>query len=161
MWINPVDNFPNHPQGVYEHRWATPAIAVGALVAGGIALAIGAVLASSDAAGTFLVGLAAVGTWVMAALAAAQRPRLAITPDGSLVMKRLTGTRTYSRADIVQIKVVRYPRLGRRVPMLELDVRSPDEDDDRLIIFGRWDLGADPRDVFEVLDTYGLVPPNN
>ena len=45
--------------------------------------------------------------------------------------------------------------------MLELDVRPPDEDDDRLIIFGRWDLGADPRDVFEVLDTYGLVPPNN
>lgn len=158
MWINPVDNFSNDPQGVYRQRWATPIVAIGALVAGGIALGIGAALSSTDAAGTFLVGLAAVGMWIIAALAAVQRPRVAITHDGSLVMKRLTGTRTYSRADIVRIKIVRYPRLGRRVPMLELDVRPPGEDDDRLIIFGRWDLGTDPQDVFDAFEIHGLVP---
>ena len=160
MWINPVDNFSNNPQGVYEERWATPVAAIAALVVGGIALGIGAALSSTDAAGTFLVGLAAVGMWVIAALAAVQRPRLAITRDGSLAMKRLSGMQTYSRADIVRVKIVRYPRLGRRVPMLELDIRPPGQDDDRLIIFGRWDLGTDPRDVFDALDTNGLVPPS-
>ncbi|MFI8566176.1 PH domain-containing protein [Rhodococcus sp. NPDC078407] len=161
MWINPVDNFSSNPQGVYEARWATPVAAIAALVVGGIALALGAVLSSTDAAGTFLVGLAAVGMWVIAALAAAQRPRLAITRDGSLTMKRLGGIRTYTRADIVRVKIVRYPRLGRRVPMLELDIHPPGEDDDRLIIFGRWDLGTDPRDVFDALDLHGLVPHNS
>lgn len=158
MWINPVDNSENDPQGVYEQRWATPLIAVAALVAGGIALGIGAALSSTDAAGTFLVGLAAVGMWIIAALAAAQRPRLAITHDGTLVMKRLGGLRIYTRNDIVRVKIVKYPRLGRRVPMLELDIRPPGEDDDRLIIFGRWDLGTDPRDVYDALETHGLVP---
>ncbi|OZD07066.1 hypothetical protein CH275_07725 [Rhodococcus sp. 06-235-1A] len=161
MWINPVDNFSNDPQGVYEQQWATPVVAIVALVAGGTTLATGAALTSTDAAGTFLVGLAAVGMWVIAALAAAQRPRLAITADGSLVMKRLSGIRTYSRTDIVRVQIVRYPRLGRRVPMLELDIHPPGEDDDRLIIFGRWDLGTDPRDVFDALDIHGLVPRNS
>nr|WP_232433574.1 PH domain-containing protein [Rhodococcus sp. AW25M09] len=156
-----MDNFSNHPQGVYRQQWATPIVAIGALVAGGIALGIGAALSSTDAAGTFLVGLAAVGMWVIAVLAAVQRPRLAITHDGSLVIKRLTGVRTYNRTDIVRIKIVRYPRLGRRVPMLELDIHPPGEDDDRLIIFGRWDLGTDPQDVFETLDIHGLVPRNS
>ena len=160
MWITPVDNFSNNPQDVYEQQWATPLVAIGALVAGGFALGIGAALSSTDAAGTFLVGLAAVGMWVIAALAAVQRPRLAITRDGSLAMKRLSGMQTYSRADIVRVKIVRYPRLGRRVPMLELDIRPPGQDDDRLIIFGRWDLGTDPRDVFDALDTRGLIPPS-
>ncbi|WP_045197782.1 PH domain-containing protein [Rhodococcus sp. B7740] len=161
MWINPVDNSTNDPQGVYEQQWATPLVAVAALVVGGIALGIGAALSSTDAAGTFLVGLAAVGMWIIAALAAAQRPRLAITHDGSLVMKRLGGRHTYTRNDIVRIKIVKYPRLGRRVPMLELDVRPPGEDDDRLIIFGRWDLGTDPRDVYDALEIHGLVPRNS
>ncbi|WP_415971800.1 PH domain-containing protein [Rhodococcus sp. 077-4] len=160
MWITPVDNFSNNPQGVYEQHWATPVVAIGALVAGGFALGIGAALSSTDAAGTFLVGLAAVGMWTIAALAAVQRPRLAITRDGSMVIKRLSGIRTYSRADIVRAHIVRYPRFGRRVPMLELDIRPPGEDDDRLIIFGRWDLGTDPQDVFDALDIHGLVPPN-
>ncbi|WP_206491339.1 PH domain-containing protein [Rhodococcus sp. KRD162] len=158
MWIDPVDNFSNNPQGVYRQQWATPVVAIGALVVGGIALGIGAAFTSSDAAGAFLVGLAAVGMWIIAALAAVQRPRLAITHDGSLVMKRFTGIRTYARTDIVRAKIVRYPRLGRRVPMLELDLRPPGEDDDRLIIFGRWDLGTNPQDVFDALEAHGLVP---
>lgn len=159
MWITPVDNSRDHPQGVYEQQWATPLPAVAALIAGGFALGIGAVVASIDAPGTFLVGLAALGTWVVAGLAAAQRPRLAIGRDGALVMKRLSGVRTYSRADVVRTKIVRYPRLGRRVPMLEIDLRPPGQDDDRLVIFGRWDLGAHPQDVFDALATYGFVPP--
>ena len=71
MRINTVDNSPNNPQGVHEQQWATPLIAVAALVAGGIALGTGAVLSSTDAARTFRVGLAAVGMWIIAALAAA------------------------------------------------------------------------------------------
>lgn len=91
MWINPVDNSTNDPQGVYEQQWATPLVAVAALVVGGIALGIGAALSSTDAAGTFLVGLAAVGMWIIAALAAAQRPPTGHHP------RRITGDETPRR----------------------------------------------------------------
>lgn len=158
MWIKPVDNFSGSPQGEYRAHWATPLAAVAALVAGGIALGIGATFVTLDAAGRLLVGLAAIGLLVFAALAALQRPRLAIAADGALVAKRLTGMQRYTPGEIERAKIVRYPRFGRRVPMLELDVRPPGSDDDRLMIFGRWDLGTDPQDVYDALEFHGLIP---
>lgn len=157
MWINPVDNFSDDPQAVHNDAWSTPRAAVLALAVGGLALVTAAALTDTDPAGRLLISLGALGLWIIAGLAAYQRPRLWINAD-ALSMKRLTGIRTYRRDEIVRIKVVRYPRLGRRVPMLEIDVKRADEDEDRLTIFGRWDLGTDPQDVYDALNRHGLVP---
>jgi hypothetical protein len=157
MWIKPVDNFSDDPQAVDKVSWATPIAAVAALTLGGFALVTAALLTNSDPAGKFLVFVAAIGLWIIAGLAAYQRPRLWIDA-GALSMKRLTGVRTYRRDEIVRIKLVRYPRLGRRVPMLEMDVKRAGDEEDRLIIFGRWDLGTSPQDVYDALERHGLVP---
>lgn len=135
--------------------WATPKLAVVALTAGSAVLAGAAVVTEADAAGRLLIGLAATAALVLAVLAAVQRPRLAVEGD-ELTVKTVRGVRGYHRTDVYSVRVVPYPRLGRRVPMLEMDVAAPG-DDDRLLIFGRWDLGADPRAVFDVLDELGWV----
>ncbi|MDJ0393543.1 PH domain-containing protein [Rhodococcus sp. G-MC3] len=158
MWIKPVDNFSDGPQPVDKEAWATPIAAVVALTVGGFVLVVAAALTNTDPAGRLLISLGAIGLWIIAGLAAYQRPRLWIDA-GALSMKRLTGVRTYRRDEIVRIKLVRYPRLGRRVPMLEIDVVRAGDTEDRLIIFGRWDLGTDPQDVYDTLERHGLVPP--
>ncbi len=58
---------------------------------------------------------------------------------------------------VMRVRIVAYPRLGRRVPMLEIDVRDP-RGDEQLLIFGRWDLGTDPRTVYDALAVRGLAP---
>ncbi|OAK51856.1 PH domain-containing protein [Rhodococcoides kyotonense] len=159
MWITTVDKSSNHPQDVHNLSWATPMAAVIALAVGGFVLVIVAFVTDVDPAGRFLVSAAALGLWIIAGLAAFQRPRLWID-GGSLSMKRLSGVHTYRADEVSRIKLVRYPRLGRRVPMLELDLRRAGEDDYRLVILGRWDLGADPRDVYDALEQHGFVPPH-
>ncbi|WP_072805791.1 PH domain-containing protein [Rhodococcoides yunnanense] len=158
MWITPVDNSADYPQDVHKTSWATPTVAVVALTIGGLVLVVASFFTGTDPAGRFLVSLAAIGLWIIAGLAAWQRPRLWIDGE-SLSMKRLSGVKTYRRDEITRVKLVRYPRLGRRVPMLELDLQRSGEDDDRLVILGRWDLGTDPRDVYDALERHGLVPP--
>lgn len=139
--------------------WATPMAAVVALAVGGFALVVAALLTDNDPAGRALIAIGALGLWTIAALAAYQRPRLWIDRDGTqLSVKRLSGVHTYTRAEISRVTLVPYPRLGRRVPMLELDVRHAGESEDRLIIFGRWDLGTNPQNVFDALEQRGLVP---
>ncbi|MFD4294807.1 PH domain-containing protein [Rhodococcus sp. NPDC058505] len=141
--------------------WSTPAAALAATGVGGVAMAIAALAVPADPAGRVLIGLAALGLLTITALGARQRPRLAIQDgDRGLTMQRLLGRLDVDRTEVSRIRVVRYPRLGRRVPMLEIDIRPPGVDDDRLLIFGRWDLGTDPATVFEELDARGLVPPD-
>ncbi|WP_137722866.1 PH domain-containing protein [Prescottella subtropica] len=140
--------------------WSTPLGAVVALTVGGVALIVAALLLGIDAAGLFLVTLAAVAMLVLAGLGARQRPRLAVVDvDGipALAATRLRGRRVYRRDDLTRVRIVAYPRMGRRVPMLEIDAVDPDGTE-RLLIFGRWDLGADPTIVFDALAVRGLTP---
>lgn len=120
-----------------------------------------AIALPADPAGRFLIGLAALGLLVVTALGLRQRPRLAVQ-DGNrgVTVQRLRGRLDVDRSELSRVRIVRYPRFGRRVPMLEIDVRPPGTDDDTLLIFGRWDLGADPTTVFESLNARGLVPPD-
>ncbi|WP_354560367.1 MULTISPECIES: PH domain-containing protein [unclassified Rhodococcus (in: high G+C Gram-positive bacteria)] len=157
MWIKPVDNFSESPQPVDRLSWATPLSAVIAMILGGFALFGAALLTGTDATGRLLISIAAIGLWTIAGLAALQRPRLAIV-DGTLSMKRLSGVQAYAPSEIVRIKLARYPRLGRRVPMIEIDVQRAGDTEDRLIIFGRWDLGTSPETVFDELVRHGFVP---
>lgn len=133
--------------------WSTPLAGVIACGAGGIALAVAAVV-SDDSAGRLLIGLAALGLLFLAALGLRQRPRLAIEPGNPphFVVRGLTGAQRYTAEQIIRARVVRYRRLGRSMPMLELDVDH--EGDEKLIIFGRWDLGAHPEDVLDTLRAY-------
>lgn len=141
-------------------QWSTPMPALVATAVGGIAMAAAALLLDADPAGRALIGVAALGLLLVTALGIRQRPRLAVGDDNAgLVVQRLTGRLDLPRSDLRRVRIVRYPRLGRRVPMLEIDVRRPGSDDDTLLVFGRWDLGADPTTVFEALNTRGLVPP--
>jgi hypothetical protein len=137
--------------------WSTPPSALVAAVVGGLALGLAAVL-SADGPSRLLIGLAAVLLLGMAGLGLRQRPRLSIVPGTAprLVVRGLSGAVEYRPEQIARARVVRFQRLGRPVPNLEIDV---DRDGvDRLLIFGRWDLGTHPDEVFDALEAYGLVP---
>lgn len=120
---------------------------------GGMALGICAVAVPTDPAGRMLIGIAAIGLVVMAWLGMTQRPRLAVLDGDKLSVKQIRRTAVYDRAAVVRARIVKYPRLGRRVPMLEIDVALPDESE-LLLVFGRWDLGTHPEDVLAALARY-------
>ncbi|WP_433757896.1 PH domain-containing protein [Nocardia sp. CA-135398] len=127
-----------------------------AVTVGGVVLAGAAVLAK-DGPSRLLIGLAAVGLLALAGLGFRQRPRLSIIadPQPRLVVRTLTGPTEYTRDQIMRARVVGYRRLGRKNPMLEIDVEQ--HGDERLLIFGRWDLGTSPDEVFESLVAHGLA----
>jgi len=141
-------------------EWATPIGPLVVIAVGGVCLAVAAVAVGNEPAGRLLIGIAAAGLLGIAVLGFAQRPRLAIVVGAqpTLAIRRLRGTTVYRRAALERVRVVRYPRLGRRVPMLEIDART-DNGGTRLTIFSRWDLGTNPESVFETLADHGLVPP--
>lgn len=133
--------------------WSTPPAALAVCALGGIVLAVAAFL-SDDPPGRLLIGLAAVALLVMAGVGLRQRPRLAVepgTPD-PVVVRGVAGPKRYTPEQVLRARVVSYRRLGRRMPMLELDVNDGGEE--RLLIFGRWDLGAAPDEVLETLRTH-------
>ncbi|WP_328602146.1 PH domain-containing protein [Nocardia terrae] len=130
--------------------WSTPPAALAVCGIGGVVLAVAAFL-SNDGPGRLLIGLAALGLLFMTVVGLRQRPRLAVEPGDpvQLVVRGLAGAQRYTPQQILRVRVVNYRRLGRRMPMLELDVDH--QGDEKLLIFGRWDLGAHPEDVLEVL----------
>ncbi|QIS16982.1 PH domain-containing protein [Nocardia terpenica] len=137
--------------------WSTPPGALAAAAVGGVALAGAAVLAT-DAPSRLLVGLAALALLGLAGLGLRQRPRLTIVPGARprLVVRGLLGPAEYAPEQILRARVVGFRRLGRRVPNLELDVDH--DGHERLLIFGRWDLGTHPEDVLDALIAHGLAP---
>ncbi|CAL9661380.1 hypothetical protein SUDANB95_06996 [Actinosynnema sp. ALI-1.44] len=90
--------------------------------------------------GTALVlALAAYGTFV--------RPRLT-ADDTGLTVRTLTGPRHLPWHE-VHVKLVHTRRLGREVATLELDWHRGE--DEQLYVLTPTDLGADPREVADVL----------
>ncbi|MEV6770896.1 PH domain-containing protein [Nocardia sp. NPDC051030] len=130
--------------------WSTPPAALAACAVGGLVLLAGAIL-TNDGPGKLLIGIGAVGLLFLTGMGLRQRPRLAVEPGdpARLVVRGLTGARYYTAPQVFRVRVVNYQRLGRRTPMLELDVDHDGEE--KLLIFGRWDLGTHPEDVLEVL----------
>ncbi|MGX1804795.1 PH domain-containing protein [Nocardia sp. NPDC055321] len=133
--------------------WATPLPAVIACGIGGLGLLVASALAT-DAAGRLLIGVAALGLIFLSVLGFRQRPRLAVEPGdpAAIVVRGLTGAQRYSPDSIVRARVVAYRRLGRRMPMLEMDVEQ--DGDEKLLLFGRWDLGTHPEDVLDAVRPY-------
>lgn len=141
------------PEGTEPRlAWTTPMPALIAAAGGGVVLAVAAVL-TTEVPGKFLLGVAALVLVGLAALGLRQRPRLAVVPGDNpmLVLRTLTGVTEYTRDQILRARVVGYRRLGRKSPMLEIDVDHLGTE--RLLIFGRWDLGTSPEDVYDTLRT--------
>ncbi|WP_067826087.1 PH domain-containing protein [Nocardia inohanensis] len=130
--------------------WSTPPAALIACAVGGVILA-GAAVITDDGAGKVLIGLAALGLLVSAGMGFRQRPRLSIEPGTPqpLVIGGVSGPQRYSAQQVLRARVVYYRRLGRKTPMLELDLNH--DGDEKLIVFGRWDLGERPEEVLDTL----------
>ncbi|MFC9475147.1 PH domain-containing protein [Nocardia sp. NPDC055002] len=136
--------------------WSTPVAGLLAISGGGILLAVLAILAQ-DGPSRLLIGIAAAAVLAMSALGIRQRPRLTMVPGPAprLVVGTLTGPKDYPLDRIDRIRMVSYRRIGRKSSMLEVDVRH--EDTERLLIFGRWDLGTNPHDVYDALVVNGFA----
>ncbi|MDN5919734.1 MAG: PH domain-containing protein [Pseudonocardia sp.] len=135
--------------------WSTPA----GLVAMAWVLAIAAaawlvllLLTGADRPGQLITALAAAGLGTAAVSGTKARPRLAADPDG-LVVRRLSWTLDVGWGQVNNVRVLRQRRFGRESTLLELELRQPDGAE-RLVILGRLELGEDPDEVAEVLETY-------
>lgn len=125
----------------------SPSVALVALAWVG-AVAAGAwcvlVAGTGDRAGLLLAAVAAAGLGLGALYGTRARPRLRVDAAG-LAVGGLAGTRRYPWTQVGRVRTVGVRRLGRTSTLLEIDVRAADAE--RLLLFGRLDLDADPDDV--------------
>ena len=135
-------------------QWATPRLVGAALFGAGVVLLVAAALSGSDPPGLVIMGIAGLLLAAMGLGSLLVRPRLAAWPD-RLEIRGVTGRHHYARAQITRIRIVSYPRFGRRVPNLEIDV--DDGGSERLVILGRWELGEAPIDVADTLRALGYT----
>jgi hypothetical protein len=73
------------------------------------------------------------------------RPRLRADADG-LTVGGLLRTRHHPWPLVQNVRVLRVRRFGRESSLLEVDTLTA-SGDERLLVFGRLDLAADPEDV--------------
>lgn len=131
--------------------WSPPAGLVGVAWAGAAAAAVWCtrLTGTADVPGLLLAAVATLGLAAAAVFGTRARPRLRADGDG-LTIRSLAGRRhvPWSQIRDVQARAVR--RWGRDSTMLEVDVAGPDGTE-RLLVFGRLDLGEDPVDVAEAV----------
>ncbi|WP_028927324.1 PH domain-containing protein [Pseudonocardia acaciae] len=130
-----------------NYAWSAP---VAVLVVGWLAAASAlawCALGSGDAPGRVLAGTAVLVLGGGALVGSMARPRLAASRSGVRVRGPLRGAQ-YGWSEVSRLRLVHTRRFGRDVPSLELEVH-----DQRLYVFGWLDLGADPRDVADILST--------
>ncbi len=129
-------------------RWSPSGALVGlAWLGAGAAAAWCAVLivGHADPAGQLIAGVAAVGLVVAALFGTVARPRLAADATG-ITVRGLAGSRRARWCRVTGIRVLRIRRLGRETSLLEIEMLDEDGAE-RLLVFGRLDLGTDPVDV--------------
>jgi hypothetical protein len=63
----------------------------------------------------------------------------------------MVGTRHVPWPFVERVHVVRHRRFGRDVALLEIDATSA-TGAEQLMVFGRFDLGADPLDVYPLVE---------
>lgn len=137
--------------GHTETEWSPPAGGIAGCALVGAVLALSAVTVATDTPGRVLAGIAGVGLLVFAGLSWRARPKLALTFDG-LAVRGWWRTRVLTPDSLNRLRVTEYQRIGRKHRLLEIETL-----DDELLILSRWDLGTDPRDVFEVLSAAGYT----
>jgi Bacterial PH domain len=100
---------------------------------------------SADPAGMLLAAVTAIGLGVAAVFGSRARPRLRADIDG-VTVGGLLRSRHHPWPFVDDIRVLQVRRFGRATSLLELDTISA-IGDERLLVFGRLDLAADPEDV--------------
>jgi len=129
-------------------NWSTPTTAVAAAWVAAALAAVWCVL-GTEAAGQMIAAVTTVVLFVLALHGTVARPRLAAGPTG-LAVRGLLGRREWPWTAVQNIRVVRTRRLGREVPVLEIDATDPDGTE-HLVVLTRLDLGAEPEDVADDL----------
>lgn len=81
------------------------------------------------------------------------RPRLALTGRG-LAVRGWWRTQLLTRDSLTRVRITEFQRIGRTHRLLEIETA-----DDQLLILSRWDLGTDPRNVFDALTVAGYTGP--
>ncbi len=132
-------------------EWGPPTAGIAGVTLAGLLMAIGSAAVATDSAGRLLTGIAAAGLLVFAVGSWRARPKLALTAEG-LVYRGWFNTTTLRHADIELIRITEFRRWGRMVRLLEIDTVSG-----RLLVLSRWDLGADPLTVLDVLTDAGYA----
>ncbi|MFL0277991.1 PH domain-containing protein [Mycobacterium sp. SMC-19] len=138
----------------YRHEqteWSPPAGGIAGCALIGALLAISTVTLATDTPGRVLAGIAGVGLLLFAGLSWRARPKLALTFEG-LAVRGWWSTTVLAPDSLTRLRVTEYQRIGRKHRLLEIETR-----DDQMLILSRWDLGTDPRDVFEVLSAAGYT----
>ena len=105
----------------------------------------------ADPAGRLLAGVAAVAAGVAALFGTRARPRLRADADG-LTVGGMRRARHHPWPFVKDLRILRTRRLGRETVLLEVDTVDA-SGEERLLLFGRLDLNADPRDVLDEVRT--------
>jgi hypothetical protein len=129
--------------------------AIGLVVIGWL-LALGAAawcatlwLTGADPAGRLIAGVAAVAAAAAALFGSRARPRLQ-ADAGGLTVGGIIRARHHPWPFVKDLRLLRTRRLGRDTVLLEVDTVNA-SGDERLLVFGRLDLDADPEDVLAEL----------
>jgi Bacterial PH domain len=107
------------------------------------------VAGTGDRAGLLLAVVAALGLGIAALYGTRARPRLRVGTSG-VTVGGLLGAHHHPWTQVDDVRVLAVRRLGRTSTLLEIDVVEPDGTE-RMLVFGRLDLDADPDDVAEVV----------
>lgn len=134
-----------------QTEWAPPTAGLAGCGIAGVVMAISSVILVTDGPGRLLSGIAAAGLILFAGATWRARPKLAITPRGLLV-RGWWRTQLLESSDIKIARIAEFRRIGRKMRLLEIDAI-----DGRLLIFSRWDLGADPLTVLDMLTASGYA----
>ena len=132
-----------------QTEWAPSSAGIAGCGIAGVVMAIASVTLVTDPPGRFMTGIAAAGLILFATASWRARPKLAITADG-LQIRGWLRTQLLRRPDIKIIRITEFRRIGRKMRLLEIEAA-----DGRLLIFSRWDLGADPLDALDALTAAG------
>lgn len=141
-------------------RWSPPAALVVLGWCGAVAALFWCVLGAHEPTGRLLAGVTVLVLASAALYGSRARPRLAADRAG-LSVRGLGAPTRFDWSAVSRVRLVHTRRFGRDVPSLEIDARAPGDADDRLLVFGWLDLGADPRDVAEALETLRGSAPGN
>lgn len=111
----------------------------------------------ADPGGRLLAAVAAIGLVVTAAYGTRVRPRLLADADG-LTVGGFAGRCHHPWPLVLEVRVRQVRRLGRVSDVLEVDTTNATGLEE-LLVFGRLDLAADPRDVAEQI--LAIRPPHS
>ena len=131
--------------------WSPSAGLVALAWTGAVAAAVWGtrLVGTADVPGLLLAAVATLGLTLAALYGTRARPRLRADGDG-VTVGGLTGRRHIPWRQIGDVRARAVRRFGRDSTMLEMDVADPDGSE-RLLVFGRLDLGDDPVDVAEAV----------